>query len=627
MARSILEIIVQSFKRGDAIEDSQASLSKLSNGVQKINQVLRAFGLALGAKQAVDFANATREAARVQTDAIGALKTAATGIADYQQALALGRAATKGMASDQQIASSQATIFGAKLANSAQQAAQLASAGTILSQVFANAGASEELYVRLLSSGSQVLYNNFGLTTQMVEAKKREIEATQGLHGEEAKQQALKEILIAQAQKYQGALSAETVAATQAKAAQENFMAAFGNLVNAMDQATGATSHLTSIMNQMTDGAKAWQGIINNAIPAIYEYATSTDEQWAAAQKAEVANRNWVSSVRAMDIAATNTASSVRDLNAAQKESQLTNRESDAMRQYYESMGKSVEIEADFEKQQEEEKYRQKKQQQERATRDTENAFKKQTQAVSKAFDEVGSRISDAVGGAINDLAEVWNPGGETDAANGAAQWARRMAAVAAGGLKDEWANPERWANFGGDQSVLQPLFNAISSGDDAAVKAQAQALLANKTADLFDANMIAAQVEQKLRAQQIQQTLNDRVNALLSEKGLQAVTNVTQQVAGVAADTGAATTAVGESVAGLGTSAETSAAKIGESFTSALGPVDTLNARLKLMAGLIERVNVLAGQAAGNIAGMNPPAAPGGASDAKNKMGGNAPL
>lgn len=624
MGRSILEIIVQSFKRGNAVEQSQSSLEKLGGSVQGINRILGTFGLALGAKEAVDFANASREAARATTDSLNALRTAASGIADYREALRLGKEATKGMATEQQLASSMATLFGAGLANNAQQAAELASAGTVLSNVFASAGASEELFVRLLSSGSQVLYNNFGLTSQMVEAKQKEIEATRGLHGEEAKQQALKEILIAQAQKYQSALSEQSVTAAQAATALSNLQVAVGNLLNAMDESSGATSTLTDWINSLTDALTVSNEAGLDAALLSGRISQAQYDQAVATQNSAEAVNTWVSSARAMDIAASSAASSVRDLASAQSAQQaagMTNREADAYRQMAEARGRTVEIQADFEKQQAQEAEAEKRNQ----IKETERTFQRQAQTISKSFDQIGQQISGAVSGAIGDLAEVWNPGGETDAANGAAQWARRMAAIAAGGLKDEWANPERWASFGGDKSVLQPLFNAISSGDDTQVKAQAQALLANKTADLFDANMIAAQVEQKLRAQQIQQTLNDRVNALLGERGLQAVTNVTQQIAGVATDTQTATTAVGESVAGLGTSAEESGAKIGQSFTAAIAPIDTLNSRLKLMAGLIERVNTLAGQAAGNISAMNPPAAP--ASDAANKMGSNAPL
>lgn len=628
MGRSVLEIIVQAVKRGTGIEAAAASLKLLSGAAQGVNSVLGQFGLSIGPKQVVDFANATREAARAQADAMGALKAASSGIANYQEALDLGRQATKGMASDQQIAASQATLFGAGLAKSAGEAAQLSSAGTVLSQVFASAGASEDLYVRLLSSGSVALYNNFGLTAQMVEAKQREIEATRGLSGEEAKQQALKEVLIAQAQKYQSALSEESVAAAQAKAAQENFMAAFGNLVNALDQATGATSEMTSIMNKMTEGAKAWQGILSDAIPTIYEYATSTDEQWAAAQKAEAATRQWVSSAREMDMAASSAASSVRDLAAAQSDQQsvgLTNRETDAYRQMAEARGQTVEIQANFEKQQAREAEQEKRQEIQETTRQ----FKTQAQSITKAFDQVGQQISSAVSGAIsqngNDV--ISKLLGLDNAEQNAGEAVRRMAAVAAGGIKDQWADDLAAQLTGVQNATAQAFVKAFQTGDEGGLKAAAQQLALNPIVEMFDANLIANQIEQQLRAQQLQQQLNDKVNALLGERGLQAVTNVTQQIAGVAADTGAATTAVGESVTGLGASAQESGAKIGASFTAAIAPVDTLNIRLKLMAGLIERVNTLAGQASGNIAVMNPPAAPGGATDAQNKMGGNAPL
>lgn len=700
MARSILEIIIQTLRRGTGFEDTQKSLKGLDSAAQSISRTLGVFGVAVGAKEMVDFANASREAARSATDAQNALTGLVGSTGAYHQAVQQVQETTRDTVSEIDAARIAFSLMDNGIAKSADEAAKFAMAGKAYNSALGET-ASFEKFLMLLDEGSDMLLNNFNITGSAVEARQRLIEANGNLSGSEAKLQAVRELALEKGLALADTISKETIAYQQAAAAQQNFIASFGALINTLDQSAGASNFVTAALNELTEGAKAWQTVINEQIPAIQQHeaalaadaaqtiltAQGYDELEAATDAAaknseafreallrnvdthaeyqaavdKVAESNiflageldttaeeftnlkaamsdavvtsgaWASSLNAMNIVAAQTVQKTVELTQAQQDLAnqaktsafipQTNRELDAYRQMAEARGQSVEIQAEFEKKQTQETEADKRRQFEQ----TEKQYQKHTQAIAKAFDEVGSQISSAVSGAIGDLTEVWNPGGETDAANGAAQWARRMAAIAAGGLQDEWANPERWANFGGDKSVLQPLFNAISSGDDTQVKAQAQALLANKTADLFDANMIAAQVEQKLRAQQIQQVLNDRVNALLGERGLQAVTNVTQQIAGVATDTQTATTAVGESVTGLGTSAETSAAKISESFTGAIAPIDTLNARLKLMAGLIERVNTLAGQAAGNIAGMNPPAAPG--ADAQNKMGGNAPL
>jgi hypothetical protein len=603
-----------------------------------------------------------------------------------------------GMASDQQIAAAEGVLFGAGLANNAQDAADLASAGTILSNVFKSAGASQELFVRLLSSGSPVLYNNFGLTTQMVQAKQAEIEATSNLSGEEAKSQALKEILIDQANKYKGALSEQSIAQAQAQAAQQNFSASFGNLINALDQTTGATDFLTKSLNRMTEGAKSWSWVAtttsdllaqNRAIvessEAYQDYQISIGATTQAEIDAASAAKTWVSSTEAMGMATQDTASAVEatlssigplnssldamgfsaagaleavdpltrglieQSNAAREAAQAsqefaaakraeiaaaggpaTNREADAYRQMAQARTGMVDTAGQYAIDENQRRIAEQNRQEEQAAQESERRATQQAQVITKSFDQVGQQISSSIGnavsGAIGELAEVWNPGGQQDAANGAAQWARRMAAIAAGGIKDEWANPERWANFGGDKSMLQPLFDAIAGGDDAGVKVQAQQLLANKTADLFDANIIAQQVETKLRAQRLQQALNDRVSKLLGERGLQAVTNVTQQVGQAVGVTDQAAQQVGTNLAGVGASAETTGAQVGAAFDGAIGKLTTVNQLISQAIGLTERWGEVTQSAVDKFNNVGPGAATA-PSDAERKQGPPSPL
>jgi len=280
--RQELELIIKATAQGRGIKDIERDLEALEKkgkgsaiSIGSLNNALGLLGLGLSTKALIDFSSAASEAGRMQEDAINALKVSATGIADYNEALELGREATKGMATDQSLAAAQSVLFGAGLAKNAQEAADLAAAGTVLSNVFASAGASQELFVRLLSSGSPVLFNNFGLTAQMVKAKQDEIEATTNLSSEEAKSLALKQILIEQSNKYKNALSEQSVAAATAAAAQGNFMASVGSLLNSLNQATGATEIYTAGLNKLTEGAKAWQVVLGEQIPAIQAHESA----------------------------------------------------------------------------------------------------------------------------------------------------------------------------------------------------------------------------------------------------------------------------------------------------------------------------------------------------------------
>lgn len=220
-------ISVEGFEK--TAKSAEKSTGGFSSEVKKLGAELLG-GLALGTiiSQTVQFANASEQAARSQRDAFGALTTAVSGITTFSEAMASAKAVTNGMVSETQLASSLSVIYGAGLASNAQEAARLAQAGTVLTSVFASAGASQELYVRLLSSGSIQLFNNFGLTAQLVNEKQKEIEATTNLSGAEARQQAVKEALLDTADKYQAALSAETVAAQQAAAAYDDMQARLG---------------------------------------------------------------------------------------------------------------------------------------------------------------------------------------------------------------------------------------------------------------------------------------------------------------------------------------------------------------------------------------------------------------
>ncbi|GIK42449.1 MAG: hypothetical protein BroJett011_62820 [Chloroflexota bacterium] len=649
-------------------------LKDLTDPLGKVNNLLAGFGLALGAREAFELGRELTNAARAANNARTTLAAAAEGVADYEETMRLAKEQTRGMISETQLAASLATMFGAGLAKNSQEAAQLSSAGSVLTNVFAAAGATQDLYVRLLSSGSVELFNNFGLTLQMVQAKQREIEATTQLTGQEARLAAVKAALIENAQKYQAALTDDAVAAAQFQAAIDDAKAALGQLIlpevtqslqnigtvirgaaDSMNElppaAQGAVDGLISVTNPLStlnSLIEEYQRLTGTAVESSEALGDSAANAGGAAETEAAALGPVVSSLDAMGFSAVGAAEAHDPL--IKKMVEATFRAREAARAYEQSAAASMSASLATTYGGQQDSFTQRRQlaviqeignkrlayqddqqrQEEEAARSSERVFKQQTQAMVKATSELGTQISSAVSGAISQNSQdvISKLLGVDTADQNAGEAVRRMAAVAAGGIKDQWA-PQLAAQLAGvkDQTA-QAFVQAFQQGDDAALKAQAQKLALNPIVELFDANAIANQIEQQLRAQQLQQQLNERVNALLGERGLQAVAGVTQQVGQAVTTTGQAAAQVGADLTGVATSAEGAGNQIGKAFNGALPAVDTLNQRFDLMLGKLSEINKAAGLASGNIAGMNPPAVGAGVpGDAARKMGPPSPL
>lgn len=343
------------------------------------------------------------------------------------------------------------------------------------------------------------------------------------------------------------------------------------------------------------------------AVPASDIYQSSLYGQQIAAREATAANQQL--------------ANSIKEVSSA---SGLTNREADAYRQMAEARGQSVEIQAQFEQEQT-------RQAEEERRKEADKSAKQMTQSFSQAANQITNSIS----GAINSLVSSSVSAGDSwvSQALGVDQAGqdrieedvRRMAAVAQGGLADVNAAELAAKLSGVKDAVAQAYVQAFSTGDDKKLKAAAKQLALSPIVELYNVEAITQQIETQLRQQRLSQQINDKVNALLGEKGLGAIQQVTQQVQGVVDTTGQAAQQTSAEVTTVGTSAETTGKQISQAFSGAIVQIDILNERFRLMAGLIERVNTLAKSAGGSISGMNPPAAP--TNDAANKMGGNSPL
>lgn len=322
-------------------------------------------------------------------------------------------------------------------------------------------------------------------------------------------------------------------------------------------------------------------------------------------------------------------ADSIRDLTNAQLENlnaPQTGREADAYRQM--AMGRVGMQDAvlQSENAQNQRAADAKRALEEEAAAESEQLFRQSTQSMVKATNELGDQIASAVSGAVSqsstDIAALLGitPEGEARVNEGV----RRMAAVATGGLANEWTQGLAEQLKGVD--AAQAFVNAVGAGNESAVKEEAQKLAINPVVELFDAMAMANGIEQKLRGQDLAGQLNARIQKILAEKGLDTSIEAISQVA---QGTQEVATTAGTSVAGIGTTATASGEQVKASFDAPIASLNVLILRIMELNKMLERTKVLAQEAGGAIGGLNPPGVPGGGlvpNGAERKMGGLSP-
>jgi|GEM_PF-6703189 len=224
-----------------------------------------------------EFGAASLEAARSQKDAANALTQLLGSTEAYQQAMGQIKAATNGTISETEAARAAFGLLDNGIAKSATEAAKYVQAGKALNAALGET-ASFEKFLMLLDEGSDMLLNNFNITGSMVQARQQEIMATEGLSEKEARLAAVRQLALEKGLALAGSISEETVAAQQASAAFADFQAAFGGLLVQLDQATGLTGLVTSGLQQMTAGAKAYAYVFREALPAIEAHNQASDQ-------------------------------------------------------------------------------------------------------------------------------------------------------------------------------------------------------------------------------------------------------------------------------------------------------------------------------------------------------------
>ena len=227
-----------------------------------IGQVAGALGIGFSVQQAIEFGKASEEMGRALEANQKQLVNTLGSVSAYNQAIAEAREKTKGMTSEADLAQGMFIFLNAGLADNAEQASNLARAQSILIPTFEKLGANEEKFIRLLSGGSIQLYDNFNLTQDVVNARKEYIQKTEGVSAAEAKQRAIKQLLIEKANELEGSLTEDTIAARQFQSASEDLQAHFGQLL--IPSMTNARKVLADLFSTLDNSVQSWKTAQDN---------------------------------------------------------------------------------------------------------------------------------------------------------------------------------------------------------------------------------------------------------------------------------------------------------------------------------------------------------------------------
>ncbi len=225
---------------------------------QLTNYVKRA-AIAFAAFKALDimrdFVTGTVEAAKNAENFGNALRAALPEGVSFSQTMKDMGETTRGLIPEWEQMRMATQLYASGLASTSEEAAKLANAGVILTTVFRGQNATWDKYFRLLQGGTKQLYDNFNLSKLQIDALTDQIQATTGLSTEEAKLQAIRQVVIAQGEKFKDSLGDLTSATMTAQAAWQDYMALVGT--GAKDAIIGANSVITKLIIGLIGQKKA----------------------------------------------------------------------------------------------------------------------------------------------------------------------------------------------------------------------------------------------------------------------------------------------------------------------------------------------------------------------------------
>jgi hypothetical protein len=544
-----------------------------------IGAVAGGLGLYVGIREIAAFNAESMALGRAQADARGALISTIGSADRYEQAIAKAREETRNMVSEQGLAVGINAILSMKLAANAEEAAKLSMAGNILSNVYAGAGATMEKYYRLLAGGSPVLYDNFGLTREMVNQRQAEIQAANDVSAAEAKLQAIRELTLESAGRYNQSLSTETVQMAQAKAAMDDFKAAWGTMVNqilvgsnALGTATNALRSLEAVVEGNDRAQRDSASLIMANSDSYREYQRAmvmaglqarafTKDQFeaikAAGRAAETAGE-YAHETRRLEMAAANAAAAelaaasatstyiswaeqAQAVQEALGDEYLTS--ADKLEQYVNELARmsmygfaapamtaefGPQANTAFMDQLAMDRAKRRRLEREEEAKNAEKAAEDWQRANEQAVNELRSTIEGVLKPTLD---QVWTPPeGSVPRIDEAA---RRLATVATSGFGSEWLDQLN-TQFAG-MSFWQPIADAMSKGDEGALKAAATQLLSGPAvSQLWDINVIKQKVRDELARQNAQEQIINTVMQELSAEGLRVGAGQIQMAMGV---------------------------------------------------------------------------------------------
>ena len=637
MARSILEILIQAKDQASgAFRGVTREAGLMERGIGALNKVLGAFGIALGVQKTLEWGDALSRAGRESTDARNRLVDYLGSIEKYNEFVEEAQRATRGMVSESDLASGAFILLEQNLAKNAQEAAKLANAGNVLSQAFASSGASVELFNRFLSTGSRVLADNFAISNVQIDTLAAQKQATEGLSKEEARLAAIRELAIEKADRLSKTMSEGTVEAAQYQATLEDLAGTIGELLNpAMEDARGLnTSFIATLLGLASalktnrdDLVQMQESLIANS-DSIEEYrenmADAVDGNVELMRVLNLTTEEFIAMKQEMVTGSIAAKGGLTDIGIAAehlaiqmaKVASLTNEGREAFERL-QSAAAGRTAAQDFlggleatqgpltieERAQAEEDANRRREQEQK------DSSRRMKRIIEDAAKELGNTISGAVSGAIGSATSFVEQalGLDEERQDEAGESLRRMAAVATGGLGNEWTQLLAQELEGVD--AAQAFVAAVQNQDDAAVREEAKKLVANPIIELFDATVIADEVERVMREQQLADQLNDRVSAVLAERGIDADSGLVAQILG---DPAPATQAAVTSIDTVGSAAQNMASNTGTAFTEMTASAEIFRQKLVIVLGIIQNIGRDAEAAAeaiqnvGSSAGVN---------------------
>jgi hypothetical protein len=547
------------FKSG--MGQAQAGMKKATAGADMMRTAMTSLGLVMSAGAIVSLGRESLELGQGLSQARSALTSTVGSAGAYREAIGQAREATGRMASEQELAIGTNAMLNMHLARNAEEAAQLSMAGNVLSTVYAGSGATMEKYFRLLSGGSPILYDNFGLTAEMVNAKAAEIQKNEQLSAAEAKLQAIRALTVETAQRYNAAIPESVRAQNEFNAALTDTKAAAGEALQ--PAVTFATQVATAWFNLARQGdelkrsiwelpiqtqriamgsmatSKAFNDVGANAVRA----ASGTKELDAELEKlraafsldaairaAAPAARQWTLELSSMQTASEGMRKANDDLalsfyaliqsqkgwqggqgfGGSQMFSMAT--EYGALQtankfNYLQSMGIQPWTSQDQDLWQ---------QRQDAETRAADKAAKERERKAKEDYDSLRSVIESVM---QPTLGEVWQP--KDEYITRIDEDARRLADVGKLGGKSPWADALMQKYAG--QGWWQPMADAITSGNRDAMEAAANQMLTNPEAltRMYDVPTIVQKVKDALAAQNAREEIMRAVMEQLAGEGL----------------------------------------------------------------------------------------------------------